>query len=588
MCGIAGIVGMDGQHAGTLVNRMLDSLRHRGPDGSGIEKFDACVLGHVRLSIVDLESGAQPMNCVLSRRSIVFNGEIYGYQDLKCRTDYPYRTTSDTEVLLALHEHFGVETPAHHGGMFAYAIWDEAERTLFAARDRYGEKPFYYAFGRGGEFVFCSEIKGILTTGLVTPVLDMDSVRHYFRYLYVNPFRTIYANIHVLPPAHRLVYHLGEHTVKIEKYWQLPDSQVKISLADAVAEFRRLFEKAVAEQLVADVPVGAFLSGGLDSSTVVGVAAEMKRGLRTFSFGFEDFKSELPYAAQLAARYGTVHEELTAQNRDIAELLIVMDEIYDEPLADSSNIPTYLITHMAANYLKVILSGDGADELMGGYNWWYRPLLKRKLVSLIGVRLASFVEGPARFRKYYSAKPVYFHNEDLKALGLSADGVGYEDLTGRKPVGDITDALAMDAANYMPGDILVKTDRAAMANSLELRAPFLDVDLSSFVLTLPESLKITSRSDKIILRESYAEKWTDEIRARDKQGFGAPVPLWLKRESVVALKKSYLNNRSRKVFELLDFDAVQRYAAENSQKTWSLLVFSIWFENRNVLLEGNS
>ena len=523
------------------------------------------------------------MDCAATRRSIVFNGEIYGYQRLKAQLTYPYRTTSDTEVLLALYERYGEAAPAHHGGMFSYAIWDDDARALFAARDRFGEKPFYYAFGRGGEFIFASEIKAILATGLVDPVLDRASVRHYFRYLYVHPHRTIYANIHVLPPAHRLRYHAGELRVTVEQYWKLPDTRRSIGLADAAEEFRAHFSRAVEEQLIADVPVGAFLSGGLDSSTVVAVAAGMRERLHTFSFGFEDHVSELPYAQEIAARYGTVHEELTARDVDIAHELLRMDSIYDEPLADSSTIPTCLISRMAAKHLKVILSGDGADELMGGYNWWYRPLVARDERSGLFAGIGRLLAGRARYAKRFAAKPVYFVNEDLEALGIGADGARYTDSSARRPVGDITDALAMDTANYMPGDILVKTDRAAMASSLELRAPFLDADLAAFVLTLPGEYKITTRADKIILREAYADAWTDAIRSRGKQGFGAPVPQWITRPTVAALKRSYLNDPRRAVFSLLNYDAVQRFAAEDSQKSWSLLVFAIWFENRPSL-----
>ncbi|MFZ5570630.1 MAG: asparagine synthase (glutamine-hydrolyzing) [Thermodesulfobacteriota bacterium] len=585
MCGIAGIIGGTPRNATQAVSSMLDAIRHRGPDGEGIKTFPTCVLGHVRLSIVDLEGGSQPMDCALTKRSVVFNGEIYGYQKLRRNlTSYPFLTSSDTEVLLALYDQHGQATPQKHGGMFSYAIWDEGKRTLFAARDRFGEKPFFYAFGRNGEFIFCSEIKGIIASRLIEPILDTDSVRHFFRYLYVHPYRTIFSNIHTLPPAHNLVYNQASHKTTIQRYWEIPLTGSRtIGLGDAAEEFRHLFEKAVEEQLVADVPVGSFLSGGLDSSTVVAVAAGMKPGLRTFSFGFEDHVSELPYALQIASRYQTSHQELTAKVVDVGELILRMDSVYDEPLADSSNIPTYLISEMASNNLKVVLSGDGADELLGGYAWWYRPLLEQEAGKTLRDRFFRlFTSRTLRYRKRYSNKPVYFSNQDLNQLGIVPDEVVYDCLCSKPPAGDITDALAMDLCNYMPGDILVKTDRASMANSLELRAPFLDADLAAFIISLPGALKIDRHSDKIILRKAYASKWTDAIRQRGKQGFGAPVPQWLKRKSVEEVKKRYLLDKNRKIYSYLDADAITRFAAEDSQKTWSLLVFAIWFENRSI------
>lgn len=606
MCGIAGVVTPRAEREAATVKRMVAALRHRGPDDEGTILFESCGLGHARLSIVDLSTGHQPMYSADRQTAVVFNGEIYGYQALRrALGDYPFRTSSDTELILALYDRHGTRCLDQLPGMFAFAIWDERTRTLFAARDRFGEKPFYYAFGRGGEFIFASEIKGILASGLVDPVIDPTSVAHYLKYLYVDPERTIYANVFTLPPAHRLL--LRDGRVTVERYWSFPRTLEKVDLGEAVEQFKHLFSSAVERQLIADVPVGAFLSGGLDSSTVVAVASEHKSRLRTFSFGFEDAVSELPFADGIARKYGTDHRELTAEKVDLAELILLMRDIYDEPFADSSNIPTYLISKLARQHLKVVLTGDGADELLGGYGWWYMPIqamieasnmgaVRRGVARLIARILArargreaakwrwrtAGLEASRRYRSVveaHRARPPYFSDGELEGLllrGYSAEGS--ERTYSWRPTDTLNDAMAMDLEEYMPGDILVKTDRASMANGLELRSPFLDVDFASFCVSLPSMLKIREGRDKWILREAYASSWTEEVRSRGKQGFGAPVQQWLRRPSMRALREKYLGNPNNAIFALLSYPEVQKRAQHEDYQTWSLLVLALWME----------
>ena len=335
---------------------------------------DTCIFGHVRLSIVDLGSGQQPMLSSDKNEAIVFNGEIYGYKDIKKSLgDYAFATNSDTEIILALYKRYGHDLVDKLPGMFSFALWDERKKELFCARDRFGEKPFYYAYGTGGELVFASEIKSILASGLIEPKIDAGSVAHYLKHLYVNPYKTIYSNIFVLPPAHTLAYSDGKLTIR--RYWQPPAIDNNIGLEEAARKFKDLFSKAVASQLVADVPVGAFLSGGIDSSSVVAIASQYQKKLKTLSFHFKDGINELPFAREIAAKYGTEHIELFDRDHDIGTLLLKMNDIYDEPFADSSNIPTYLISKLAREHVKVVLTGDGGDELLGGYASWYRPFL---------------------------------------------------------------------------------------------------------------------------------------------------------------------------------------------------------------------
>ncbi|WP_075757178.1 asparagine synthase (glutamine-hydrolyzing) [Sporomusa sphaeroides] len=617
MCGIAGIISNNTRielYEGVL-RKMLTSIHHRGPDDEGIALIGNCALGHRRLSIVDLSTGKQPMKCAKCANHIVFNGEIYGYKNIKTEVlEYPFKTQSDTEVILALYARDNVACLKKIPGMYAFALWDEENRTLFAARDRFGEKPFFYAMGESGEFIFASEIKAILASGLVQPRIDYHSLAHYLQHLYVHPYQTIYENIYTLPPAHYLKYRQGN--LEIQRYWNLPTTDNSITLDDACSEFKRLFSCAIEKQLVADVPVGAFLSGGLDSSTVVAVASKYKKDLHTFSFGFEDGFNEGPYAMEIANKYRTKHQELTAKNVDIGEMLLKMNEVYDEPFADSSNIPTYLLSKLASQHMKVILTGDGGDELLGGYSW-YKSLLgldkaKGDHLRYFTLRIAARIAAQLKLKQYqrlsmnlqcevfkrkydniitaHAAQNTYFSDDELKRIfrPVSREKLNDDNYDRIKceqnicsPEKNINDVLKMDLLDYMPGDILVKIDRASMANSLELRAPFLDVDFASFCILLPHSMKLTKDEDKIVLRKAYQAEWTEAIRTRSKQGFGAPVGQWLKRSSVIKLRKEYLNNNKSKIFEAVDYNETQKLAQEDNYKTWILLVTALWFDKNS-------
>ena len=579
---------------------MLAALRHRGPDDEGAHFFPGCALGHTRLSIVDPAGGHQPMLAPDGLAGVTFNGEIYGYQTLRrAMPDYPFRTGGDTELLLAMHERHGEAMTEHLPGMFAFALWDERRQRLFCARDRFGEKPFYYAEGRGGEFLFASEIKALLASGLLEPRLDPVAVRQYLHRGYVSPGRTIYRNIRVLPPAHQLTVTGG--VIDVRRYWSLPEVDESINLGDAVERFRELLDQAVARQLVADVPVGAFLSGGLDSSTLVAIAARRHAGIKTFSFGFGTEIDELPFARGIAERYGTDHHELTDKGEDIAGLLERMQEVYDEPFGDSSNIPTYLLSGLARRHVTVALAGEGADELLAGYPLWYRPLVNleraKRLpdiaatlirIAALGCKmlrrplpapLAELREG-FFIKEHYTdcaeahrARSACFSEGELDELGLPPDG---EEAPSARS--GLEGALAWDIEGYLPGDILTKTDRASMAWGLEVRCPFLDQDLASFCIRLPARLKIDSRRDKILLREAFGDAWTPAIRSRSKQGFGGTVGTWLKQPRLKELKTAALENPRHPLASVLDGRAASRYAARDNQQTWLLLVLGTWLE----------
>lgn len=591
MCGIAGIIHKNHKDYQLNIELMNKAQIHRGPDDYGIKKFKNALLGHTRLSIVDISMGAQPMTSNSGNVCVTFNGEIYGFLEIKKKINYDFLTNSDTEVLLGLYQEYGLEMFNKLNGMFAFGIWDDDNKRLVLARDRFGEKPLYYAFGEKGELIFASEIKAILASKLIKPKFSKKALANYFRYLYIDPLESIYENIHTLAPSSFLCFENGQ--IQEKKYFHYPSSK-EISLNDASEIFKNKFEKAVENQLIADVNVGAFLSGGLDSSSIVAIAKKFKSNLKTFSFGFEGTKSELNYAKEIANKYNTDHYELFSSGVDIADILLKMSDVYDEPFADSSNIPTYLISQLAREHSKVILSGDGADELLGGYKWWYDPLLgvgnnnnyfKEIIFKILGRALfKSYQYKAARFkygRKYssimeaHSNRPLLFNNFEIEALL----GTSYNEKKeySFNEENNINDALKVDMEDYLAGDILVKTDRASMANSLELRSPFLDKDFATFCISLPSKLKVSSEQDKLILRKSYESYWTRNISRREKQGFGGPVNKWLLQENLVELKNEYLK-KSNAIFSIISFEEAKKYFIKDNYQTWALLVLSIWCE----------
>jgi asparagine synthase (glutamine-hydrolysing) len=575
VCGIAGIIAHRADNYTLEIARMISALRHRGPDDERTDLFSNCILGHTRLSIVDLATGQQPMRDASGTCSIVFNGEIYGFQDLRRHIDYPFITASDTEVILAMYDRWGDSLLPRLPGMFSFALWDDKEHRLICARDRFGEKPFYYATGRNGEFIFASEIKAILATGLVDPILDLAQVSHYLARLYVHPHHTIYKNIYALPPAHQLRF--DRNGLSVIRYWELPATNKEISLQQACEEFEYLLRCSIERQMIADVPIGVFLSGGLDSSTIVAIASNFRDDLLTLSFGFEE-TSELPFARDVALQYGTHHIEITEKDVDVDGLLMQMQDIYDEPFADSSNIPTFLIAQKARSYAKVMIGGDGGDELLAGYGW-YREMFKLKKERKIKL-LMQFLSGSLNTRKNALFRRWLFPGEAFHEFGLPLPPAD-EKVSHIYGLGSVDNALRMDLEDYLPGDILVKVDRASMSNGLEIRAPFLDSELASFAISLPARLKIDEHRDKILLREIFGRFWPDSIRNRNKQGFGAPVEEWLLRPSVVKLYDDYLNNPTRKIFSLIPFDVIRPYIEERTYRTWTLLVLSLWMEGHS-------
>ncbi|WP_326981878.1 asparagine synthase (glutamine-hydrolyzing) [Chryseobacterium sp. MYb264] len=598
MCGIAGIVTTNARNYKNELQKMTDAMEHRGPDAADYEFFDHAALGHRRLSIIDLsENGKQPMFSASQKECIVLNGEIYGYQDIKAQySDYPYHGSSDTEVILAMYQKKQQDLIFQLPGMFAFAIWDEEKQELFCARDRFGEKPFFYATGKNNEFIFASEIKAILASGLVHPEVNQEALAHYLQYGYVNAYQSIYHNIHTLPPAHRMVWKEGR--ISVSRYYSLPAKDSNISLSEAKEQFVYLLKNAVKKQLIADVEVGSFLSGGLDSSSIVALVSEFLPKQTTISFGYDHENSELKFAEEIARKYSTNHIEIHEKKKDLATSLLKVTPYLDEPFADRSFIPHYEICRAARQNLTVVLSGDVGDELFGGYNFYRaenqlkQHFSYRNIIAKFGLRLY----GNLRQISYLSQKNIAhphildfhqntvrntFSQEERAMLGISENFLQPYSFTPNPD--SLNDIMRVDLEKYVPGNMMVKSDRMAMANSLEVRTPFLDHDFAEFCIGLPEQLKLNTENDKIILREAMNSYWTESIRKRRKQGFGMSVESWFEEESLIALSNDLLKDPHQKVFQYIDYKAAQKFL-QKDQKHWNLLQLALWAHNNQSYL----
>lgn len=604
MCGIAGIITkniLEKKPYTQILKNMTDSIIHRGPDDEGHEYFQNCFLGFRRLAIVDLsKDGHQPMYSNTRNECIVFNGEIYGYRDLKKEiTDYPFQSNTDTEVILSLYQKNGAELPQQLNGMFSFAIWDEGKQQLFCARDRFGEKPFYYAIGKNGEFIFASEIKAILATNLVDSELNDEAVYHFLRHMYVDSQQSIYKNIKVLPPANQLIYNDG--TIEISQYWNFPKEELNISEEEAVAEFQKLVEKSVEKQLVADVKVGAFLSGGLDSGTLVALSSEKNQNLTTLGFQYEGDWDEMPDARTIAKKYNTDHKEVALQNSDIPKTLVEVLKKLDEPLADTAILATYIICKGASKNMTVVITGNAGDELFGGYKWYQeeKKILEKggaktallpfyKVGSTISKKLnwhksnTYFIDKifRAKFPNIVAYQKGKVHNNftEEETFQMMKSIASYEHhYNFELDKNNLNTPMRMDLTNVIAGDYLVKDDRIAMMHSIELRTPFLDKDLVEFCSMLPAKYKVDENQTKIILRKAFEDKLTENILTKKKQGFGAPISQWLRIPEMEDLTKNILKNPSSKIFKKLNYEVVQKQLNYN-YKHWSLLVLGIWME----------
>ncbi len=593
MCGIAGIITPKAANYNAELQKMTDAIAHRGPDSSHHEFFKNAALGHRRLSIVDLsETGKQPMFSQTKNECIVLNGEIYGYQELKKKySNYHYHGTSDTEVILAMYEQKGNSLLDELPGMFAFAIWNEEKQELFCARDRFGEKPFFYARGKKGEFIFGSEIKAILASDLIEPIVNQEAISHFLQYGYVSAQQSIYSYIFTLPPAHFLVFSNGN--IHIERYYSLPKNDLQIGLSEAKEEFSSLLKIAVQKQLIADVEVGSFLSGGLDSSTIVAMVNEFKKKQTTISFGYSGENGELKFAEEIAKKYKTNHIEIHENRGDVANELVKISPFFDEPFADMSYTPQFKICQAASRHLKVVLSGDVGDELFGGYHFYTIENEMRNHFSYNNILVKFGLKQFRRFREtsYITNESIahenildfhqnkvrnYFNAKERKSLGIPTKY--HQKYSFEINPNLLNDIMRVDLEKYVPGNMLVKADRMSMANSLEVRTPFLDKDFAEFCIQLPDNLKLNSEHDKIILRESMQNYWTETIKNRGKQGFGSSVETWFEEPNLLKLSDDLLKNKEGNVFKIIDFKTSQNFLNKD-KKHWNLLQLALWAEN---------
>jgi len=581
MCGIAGIIG-SGDWTST-VESMTETLRHRGPDGGGTWGVPGVALGHRRLAIVDLSpAGHQPMHH--GRHTIVYNGEVYNFRKLRRELAGPFHSDSDTEVILRLYEAHGPACVDKLVGMFAFAIWDATKRELFVARDRLGIKPFYYLH-RPGVFAFASEIKALL--GLSSRRIDRTALWDYFSYKYVPCPKSIYEDIRQLPPAHAML--VSGDSIRTWRYWSPEPSSEETDAARAQRRFEQLMHEVVPEHMIADVPIGVFLSGGIDSTAIV---ASLDRP-RTFSIGFDDPSiDESAHARRVAQHLGSDHHERKVTMDEVEEALETIPAMFDEPFADLAAWPTYVVAREARRLVTVALSGEGGDEVFSGYlhhakamkyrssapvralAGWLPPFSKQGISALrratTGVEQHSALTGPFNVRQ----------KRRLLAEGLVPRD--YDDLWHlraywRADLDHIKALQWLELNTFLPDDLLVKVDRATMAVSLEVRPPFLDHRLVEFGLGLASSVLRDGDRGKLPLRRYLANKVPDEVLARRKQGFSMGGGRWL-------AERPALTRRMAQRLTDMGILRSPRLHSFHGTQLWALHVLDRWIESAQPTL----
>jgi asparagine synthase (glutamine-hydrolysing) len=594
-----------------MIQAMTNTVIHRGPDDEGIRIDEHVGLGFRRLSILDLKNGAQPLGNAHQDICIVFNGEIYNYRELRewlIGKNHTFQTDCDTEVLLRLYEETGEDCPTYLRGMFGFVIWDKKRDVMFAARDQFGIKPVYYSETSNG-FMFASEIKSLLASGKLDREVDGQSFYHYLTFQYVPEPATMFMSVSKLKAGHILTIKDGKLTT--QPYYEAKFfSEDSRSYSDLIEETRSVLDDSVRLHLNSDVSRGAFLSGGIDSSSLVGMLQRLEP-TRTFSVGFDvPGYSELELARKTAHYLGTEHFEVSVDAQTYLEALPNMIWHMDEPIADPSAAGIYFVSKLASQYVKVVFSGEGADEFFGGYNIYrephslrmfeHMPIGMRKFAGVLsnmmptGMKGKSFLERgslPLEERFYGNAK-IFSEDEKRNVLGnLGSEYINF------KPARDITAPFYINASHYdditkmqhidihtwLRGNILMKADKMSMAHSLELRVPFVDPKVFQFAATIPTKYKVSLASTKMLLREAMKDIVPQDVQSRKKLGFPVPIRVWLKNEWYNWAKELIQStdnsmpwiNKSR-VLQMLDDHRAGKYDA--SRKLWTLLVFILWHQ----------
>jgi asparagine synthase (glutamine-hydrolysing) len=617
MCGIAGIVHANPEARVTesQLSAMCDAIRHRGPDDDGYLVAGGTGLGMRRLSIIDVAGGHQPIFNEDRSLAIVFNGEIYNHLEVRAeleRRGHRYATRTDTETILHAYEEYGDACVTHLRGMFGIAIWDAPRRRLFLARDRLGKKPLYYTnpSGADGRLAFASELKALLTLPGVERSVDPQALAEYAAWGYVPDPRSIFRGIRKLPPAHYLVYENGG--VRVERYWDVDYRRSDRVEREEFYVDRALaiLDEAVRIRLMSEVPLGAFLSGGTDSSVVVALMARHTAGrVRTFSIGFEEARyNELPYARAVAERFGTEHHEEIVRPDAERDVLALVKQ-FDEPFADSSMIPTYYVSRLARRHVTVALSGDGGDELFAGYPRYVTAdsvraanrlpaALRDALLGPLTGAMPVGARGIDRLRNMMGDEDEQYLRHmtggistSLKEMFAPAFLAGIDDPAGvARPFLQAVrgaDALSrrqyLDTHTYLPGDILTKVDRASMMVSLEARAPLLDHALAEFAATIPFELRMQGMTTKYILKRVAERLMPAELVHRPKMGFAVPVAFWLRKEWAQPSDDLVRGKRARErgTFRREFVDRIMREhhagKRDNSAMIWRLMILELWY-----------
>lgn len=620
MCGIAGFFNRPQNWKENII-RMNNRIRHRGPDAQDywVNADQSVVLGHVRLSILDLSpAGNQPMISHDERYVMVLNGEIYNYKDLEKRLIDEkkiegFRGHSDTEILLEYVAAYGFEEALKASiGMFATGVYDRKEKNFFLGRDRIGEKPLYYGF-IGKSFVFASEIGAIYDFAKKEIEIDCDALTLFFRHGYIPAPYTIYKGIYKMEAGS--IIEIAEPYTEIRnyKYWDIMEvakegaaNRFSGNEAEAADELERLLKLSIGRQMIADVPVGAFLSGGIDSTAVVAVMQNLSsQRVKTFSIGFEEKEyNEAVFAKNTAEYIGTDHTELYVTSKDVMDVIPKVSYIYGEPFADASELPTYLVSELAKRKVTVSLSGDGGDELFCGYNSYvsiqriwnqikYIPMPLRKAGSTIlkkGGRnekikqVAAFLNSIGVEDIYKRCSSYYFGEDNFVLDGKIPEYKFLNYPEGFLKGEDMENVMLMDMMVYHPDDILVKVDRSAMAVSLESRVPFLDRDIVEFAFSLPHEYKADHKNSKKVLRNVLYRYVPKEMMDRPKKGFGIPVDQWIRNGQLTEWAKDLLNTERIRRQGILNADLVEHVWDEfkkNGKKgtqIWRLLMFQEWMK----------
>ena len=618
MCGIAGFAekapnALSRREADFgLVHRMCEVIRHRGPDDEGIHVEAGVGLGMRRLSIIDLSTGHQPIHNEDESVWIVFNGEIYNYRELRKELEasgHRFYTSSDTETIVHAYDQWGEDCFARLRGMFGVALWDRRRQTLVLARDRAGIKPLHYA-EHGGRLYFGSELKSLLAAGAVEGTLDVEALDHYLSFLYTPRDRSIFKGVHKLPPGHLLRWKDGQ--VDVRCYWQIAAREsFDGTTEEAAAALREILGDAVRSHMVSDVPLGAFLSGGVDSSAVVGLMAEASdRPVKTFSIGFEDAEfNELEHARVAAEHFGTDHHEFIVRPDGLGILDQLIDH-FDEPFADSSAIPTWYVSEIARRHVTVVLSGDGGDELFGGYDRYLpHPRVaqfdrlpvpgRRAIAAKVWPLLPDGMQGK-NFLRHVSRDDdgrfldsvAYFQDDEKDGLytpefraslgGSSAQTTLGKHFSRFKALPARSRMMRFDFETYLPEDVLTKVDRMSMAHSIESRVPLLDNRVIDFAATLPAHLKIHNGRRKHVLKEALKGLVPASLLDRRKQGFGIPLGAWF-RGGLTGIFADVLGSsrtRQRGYFNPSFIDRLVREhlsgRRDHTLRLWQLLVFELW------------